>query len=66
MAVTTSNQNTRPWPAVAAAVALTTAALSVGYWALGLATMLIFTAGFVGGLLLWLGGLLLCLGGLLL
>ena len=50
MAVTTSNQNARPWPAVAAAVALTTAALSVGYWALGLATMLIFTAGFVGGL----------------
>ncbi|MCG7594871.1 hypothetical protein ACXYX3_28250 (plasmid) [Mycobacterium sp. C3-094] len=53
MSVTTSNQNARPWPAVAAAVALTTAALSVGYWALGLATMLIFTAGFVGGLLLW-------------
>lgn len=56
MAVTTSNQNARPWPTVAAAVALTAAALSVGgYWALGLATMLIFTAGFVGGgLLLWL------------
>lgn len=54
MADTTSTQKSRPWPAVAAAVALTTAALSVGYWALGLSTMLIFTAGFVGGLLLWL------------
>lgn len=54
MAVIESNHRSRPAQIVVAAVALTAATLGVGYWALGLATMLIFTAGFVGGLLLWL------------
>ncbi len=54
MKVTKSNSSALPAPAVAIAVALTAGTLGVGYWALGLATMLIFTAGFVGGLLLWL------------
>lgn len=39
---------------VAAAVATTTATLILGYVAFGLITMLVFTAGFAGGLLLWL------------
>lgn len=39
---------------VAAAVATTTATLILGYLAFGLITMLVFTAGFAGGLLLWL------------
>ena len=49
-----TNRGALPAPSVAAAVALTAGTLGVGYWALGLATMLIFTAGFGGGLLLWL------------
>lgn len=39
---------------VAGAVAVTAATLGLGYWAFGLLTMFIVTAGFVGGLLLWL------------
>ncbi|MDX1882602.1 hypothetical protein [Mycolicibacterium sp. 120270] len=54
MTVTKSNSSALPAPAVAIAVALTAGTLAVGYWALGLATMIIFTTGFVGGLLLWL------------
>lgn len=54
MAVIESYHRARPAPTVIAAVALTVATLGMGYWALGLATMLIFTAGFIGGLLLWL------------
>lgn len=38
----------------AAAVAVTAATLTLGYLAFGLFTSLIFTAGFLGGLLLWL------------
>ena len=41
------------WAAVAAVV-ITMVTLLVGYAAFGLVTMLVFTAGFAGGLLLWL------------
>lgn len=40
--------------AIAAAAAITVVTLALGWWAFDLLTMLIFTAGFAGGLLLWL------------
>ncbi len=49
-----SDRGARPPMAVAGACAMTAATLGLGYWAFGLLTMLIFTAGFLGGLLLWL------------
>lgn len=39
---------------VIAALLFTTVTLAVGYWAFGFVTTLIFTSGFLGGLLLWL------------
>lgn len=48
------DRSQRPPLAVAGAVAVTAAALGVGFWAFGLLTTFIFTAGFAGGLLLWL------------
>lgn len=44
----------KPTSAVIMAAAYTAAVLGMGYAAFGLVTMLVFTAGFLGGLLLWL------------
>lgn len=44
----------RPPAAVGLAIAYTAAVLGIGYAAFGLVTMLVFTAGFLGGLVLWL------------
>lgn len=54
VALDESDRSARPPLTVAGAIAVTAATLGLGYWAFGLITMLIFTAGFVGGLLLWL------------
>lgn len=44
----------KPRSAVVAELALTSATLALGYIAFGAVTMLIFTAGFLGGFLIWL------------
>ena len=51
---TVNRPRSKPLRTVLCAVAFSTATLGLGYLAFGLLTMLVFTAGFVGGLLLWL------------
>ncbi|MEX3657336.1 hypothetical protein ACNQVK_04755 [Mycobacterium sp. 134] len=53
-ATTVDGQGSKPVSTVLTAAAFTAAILGLGYLAFGLLTMLVFTAGFVGGLLLWL------------
>ena len=50
----TKRRPERPRWAVAAATGITAVTLGLGWWAFDLLTMTIFTAGFAGGLLLWL------------